>query len=140
MPYSPLLIAPMREELTSIGFTELMTAESVDAWMAPKTGTALLVVNFVDGASAGFLRPAVAEALQRQIPKPDRMATVFAAQDIEATERARSYFGDVPASEPSAALFKDGELVWFIPRHRIHGRERDDLIGEFTGAFQEHCG
>lgn len=76
MPYSPLLIAPMRKELSSIGFTELLTAESVDAWMAQKTGTALLAVNSASGASAGFLRPALTEVLQRPIPKPERLATV----------------------------------------------------------------
>ena len=140
MPYSPLLIAPMRKELSSIGFTELLTAESVDAWMAQKTGTALLAVNSASGASAGFLRPALTEVLQRPIPKPERLATVFAGQDVAATERARSYFGDVSASEPSVALFLDGEMVYFVPRYRIEGRDRADLIADFAWAFVEYRG
>ena len=140
MGYSPLLVRPMREELTSIGFTELLTATAVDEWMAQKSGTALLAVNFVDGASAGFLRPALAKVLQRSIPKPDRLATVFAVQDEQATAQARSYFADVPASEPSAALFQEGELVWFLPRHRITARDSDQIADDLQAAFAEYCG
>ncbi len=138
MPYSPLLVKPMREELTSIGVQELMSSQDVDAFMADKSGTALLVVNSVCGCAAGMARPGVRQALE-QGRKPDRVATVFAGQDLEATARARSYFADIPPSSPSIALFKDGELVYFIPRHRIEGRSADALAGDLAAAFEEHC-
>ena len=89
MPYSPLLVKPMREELTSAGVKELLTAQDVDAFMAEKQGTALLIVNSVCGCAAGMARPGVRMALQHE-RKPDRVATVFAGQDLEATARARS--------------------------------------------------
>lgn len=135
--FSPLLVAPMREELTSIGFQELLTAGDVDSFMAPRTGTALLVVNYVDGCSAGMLRPALTEVLQREIPKPDRLGTVFAKQDEAATARARTYLPDVEPSEPSIALFRDGELVWFMGRHRMERRDPQDIAGDLEVAFAE---
>ncbi len=137
MPYSPLLVRPMREELTSIGVEELLTADQVDQWMNDKTGTKLLVINSVCGCAAGMARPGVRQAIAGE-ERPDRVATVFAGQDLEATARARSYFGQIPPSSPSIAYFKDGELVYFLPRHRIEGRSADQVAADLTNAFAEH--
>lgn len=138
MPYSPLLVKPMREELTSAGVHELLTAEAVDDFMKEKDGTALLVINSVCGCAAGMARPGIRQALEHGVT-PDRTATVFAGQDLEATARARTYFEDIPPSSPSMAFFKDGELVWFMPRHRIEGRTADDVASDLTQVFDEHC-
>jgi len=138
MPYDPRLVQPMREELTRIGVQELRTAGEVDTFMANKSGTALVVVNSVCGCAAGMARPGVRLALQSDI-KPDRIATVFAGQDIDATERARSYFGQFPPSSPSLALFKDGECVHFVPRHMIEGRDAVTVANGLVTAFQKHC-
>ncbi len=138
MPYSELLVRPMREELTSVGVTELRTAQDVDAFMADKSGTAMLVVNSVCGCAAGMARPGIRQALQHG-RKPDRVATVFAGQELEATARARSYFADIPPSSPSIAFLKEGELVYFLPRHRIEGRTADAVAGDLVTVFEEHC-
>ena len=138
MPYSPLLVKPMRDELTSIGVKELLTAQDVDAFMNEKEGTALLIVNSVCGCAAGMARPGVRLALQHD-RRPDRVATVFAGQDLEATARARSYIADIPPSSPSLAFFKDGELVHFTPRHRIEGRDAQAVAAEWVGVFDEFC-
>jgi putative YphP/YqiW family bacilliredoxin len=138
MPYSPLMIRPMREELVGAGFEELMSPEQVDAFLGERSGTALLVINSVCGCAAGMARPGVRLALQ-QGPRPDRLATVFAGQEIEATARARAHFADIPPSSPSMALFKDGELVWFLPRHRIEGRDALAVAADLRAAFAEHC-
>jgi len=134
VPYSPMLVKPMREELTSAGVKELTTAADVEAWMNEKAGTAMLVVNSVCGCAAGAARPAVRLAMQ-SADRPDRVATVFAGQDLEATARARAQFADIPPSSPSIALFKDGELVYFVPRHRIEGRSAQQLADDLAGAF-----
>lgn len=140
MPYSPLLVKPMREELTQLGISELQTADEVDRFMAEaKAGTSLLVVNSVCGCAAGMARPGVRLALQHG-RRPDRVASVFAGQDLEATARARSYFAEVPPSSPCFALIKDGELVTFVPRHRIEGRDAGSVAKDLTAAFEEHCG
>ncbi len=138
MPYSPMLVRPMKEELTAAGFRELLTAADVDALMAEKSGTTLLVVNSVCGCAAGMARPGVRLALESEV-KPDRLVTVFAGQDLEATARMRSYMADIPPSSPSMALFKDGELVYFIPRHRIEGRSAAALAQDLAGAFSQFC-
>jgi putative YphP/YqiW family bacilliredoxin len=122
MPYSPLMIKPMREELAAAGFEALMTPADVDRFLGEASGTALLVVNSVCGCAAGMARPGARLALQSG-PRPERLGTVFAGQDLEATARARQLFGEIPPSSPSMALFKDGGLVWFLPRHRIEGRD-----------------
>ena len=122
MPYDPELVKPMREELTSLGVTELLTAEEVDTFLAENSGTTLVVVNSVCGCAAGMARPAVRTALAGD-HAPDRTCTVFAGQDLDATARARSFFEDYPPSSPSFALLKDGEVVHFVPRHRIEGHE-----------------
>ena len=134
MPYSPMLVQPMRDELTTAGAEELLTAADVDRWMNEKQGTALLVINSVCGCAAGAARPAVRLALEGTV-RPDRVATVFAGQDLEATARARGYFADIPPSSPSMALFKDGELVYFVPRHRIEGRPAQQLAAALQQAF-----
>ena len=129
----------MREELTRIGVTELTTAAAVDDFMADKTGTTFVVVNSVCGCAAGGARPAVALALQHDT-KPSRFGTVFAGQDVEATQRAREHFGEVPPSSPCMALFKDGELVHFLPRHMIEGRSDREIAFDLVNAFDQHCG
>lgn len=136
MPYDPMLIAPMRAELSSLGAKELLTKEDVDQWMAAKEGTSLLVINSVCGCAAGQARPAVQLALKSEL-RPERVATVFAGQDLQATERARSYFADLPPSSPSMALFKDGKLVHFLPRHRIESRDAQSIAGELSEAFMK---
>ncbi len=138
MPYDPMLVQPMREEMTSMGFDELTTGAEVDEFMAESAGTKLLVVNSVCGCAAGMARPGVRLALQR-LGKPDRLGTVFAGQDLEATERARSYFADYPPSSPSIALFKDGELVHFVPRHQIEGRAAEMVAEDLAAALEAHC-
>lgn len=140
MPYPEEMVAPLRAELTRIGFTELKSAADVDRWMAEgKQGTSMLVVNSVCGCAAAGARPGVTVAL-RHAAKPGRVATVFAGQDLEATARARSYFGDVPPSSPSIALFKDGKLVHFVPRHMIEGRDGRTVGFDLVTAFDAWCG
>jgi putative YphP/YqiW family bacilliredoxin len=133
------MVAPMREELSSVGFDELRTAEDVEAFMNQGEGSALLVLNSVCGCAAGQARPGVRKALEHAV-KPDRLGTVFAGQDVEATARARGYFADIPPSSPSIALFKDGELIYFVPRHRIESRSADDVAADLTGAFDRYFG
>ncbi len=137
MPHSPLMVQPMREELVRAGFAELRTPEEVDTFLANREGTAMLVVNSVCGCAAGQARPGVRLALQHPTA-PRRLATVFAGQDLEATARARAHFAEIPPSSPSVALFKDGELVYFVPRHRIEGRSADQVAADLTAAFERH--
>ena len=141
MPYPSLLVQPFRDELTRIGVSELMTAADVDEFMKAMketSGTALLVINSVCGCAAGKARPGLRIALE-QARLPDRMGTVLAGQDIEATARARSYFADIPPSSPSLAFFKDGELVYFMPRSDIEGREADAIARDLAEVFSQHC-
>lgn len=138
MPYSPLLVKPMREELTSIGFEELMSAEDVDRWMEDTSGTSLLIINSVCGCAAGMARPGVRLSLENG-KVPDRLVTVFAGQETEATAQARSKFPQIPPSSPSMAMFKDGEIVFFLPRHRIEGRSAEDVANDLRGAYDTHC-
>jgi putative YphP/YqiW family bacilliredoxin len=133
-----MLVKPMREELTSAGVEELLTAADVDRWLGQRQGTALLVVNSVCGCAAGAARPGVRVALQGGA-RPDRVATVFAGQDLEATSRARAHFADIPPSSPSMALFKDGELVYFVPRHRIEGKMPQEVAADLAQAFERWC-
>lgn len=137
MPYSPLLVKPMREELTRLGIEELLTPEDVDRFMAHRDGTSLLVINSVCGCAAGMARPGIAMAISGEA-RPDRMATVFAGQDLEATQHARSFMPEIPPSSPSIALFKDGELAWFLPRHRIEGRSAEQVAEDLEAAFADH--
>lgn len=135
MPYDPMLVQPMREELTSIGVKELRTAAEVDAALTAP-GLTMVVVNSVCGCAAGGARPGVAQAMQHGV-LPDQVVTVFAGQDLEATERARSYFTGMPPSSPSIALLRDGELVGFMPRHHIEGRTPEMIAASLTKAFDE---
>ncbi len=136
--YPEVLLIPMREELTRAGAQELRTAAEVDAALADKNGTALVVVNSVCGCAAGKMRPGVRMALQSAV-RPDRVYTVFAGQDKEATERARQHFGAYPPSSPSLALYRNGELVHFVPRSEIESRTADDIARGLTSAFAQHC-
>ncbi len=138
MPYPELMVKPMRQELTTVGFEELTNAQEVEAWMAEQDDTAFLVVNSVCGCAAGMARPGALMALDHS-KRPQRLATVFAGQDVEATAAARSHFADMPPSSPSMALWKDGELVFFMPRHRIEGRDMEAVATDLKAAFDEHC-
>ena len=137
MPYSPLIVNPMKQELTSIGFQELLTPEDVDTFMSDQAGSAMLVINSVCGCAAGQARPGVHRALKNE-NRPERLVTVFAGQETEATKQARSYFADIPPSSPSIALFKDGELVYFVPRHRIESRSAEEVAADLSSAFDRY--
>ena len=138
MRYPEMMIAPMREDLRSIGFQELTTADEVDAVLGGEKRTTLLVVNSVCGCSAGAARPAVQMSLQNE-HKPEVMATVFAGQDMEATERARDYISGYPPSSPAVALFRGGELIWMLERHQIQGRLPEQIAEDLKQAYDEHC-
>jgi putative YphP/YqiW family bacilliredoxin len=140
MPYPELMVRPMREELTRLGVTELTSLEQVDAALANTEGTALVFVNSICGCAAGAARPALAMALHQASARPDRLYTVFAGQDLEATARARSYFGEYEPSSPSIALLRDGDVVHFIHRHMIEGRSPQAIAAELVRAWAEHCG
>lgn len=137
MPYDPVLVQPMREELTRIGFEELTTPAEVDAFME-RPGTKLLVVNSVCGCAAGQARPGVAIALQHET-RPAHVGTVFAGQDVEATARARAFFADYPPSSPSVALLRDKDVLFFMPRHAIEGAPAQVVAFNLVQAFDEHC-
>jgi len=138
MPYPEIMIRPMREDLTRLGVEELKTPEAVDETIRNSKGTLMVVVNSICGCAAGKARPGVALALQNEV-KPNKVATVFAGADIEATERARSYFTGYGPSSPSIALLKDGELVYMLERYQIEGRNAHEIAGELTQAFEKYC-
>jgi putative YphP/YqiW family bacilliredoxin len=138
MSYPEIMIRPMREELTRLGVEELKTADAVDATLQNSSGTVMVVVNSICGCAAGKARPGVALALQHDV-RPDKVATVFAGADIDATERARSYFTGYPPSSPSIALLKDGQLVYMMERRQIEGKDAPQIARELTQAFEKHC-
>lgn len=138
MAYPEIMIRPMREELTRLGIEELKTAGAVDATLQNSKGTVMVIVNSICGCAAGKARPGVALAL-RHDARPDKVATVFAGADIEATERARGYFTGYPPSSPSIALLKDGELVFMLERRQIEGKDASQIAQELTQAFDQHC-
>ena len=138
MPYPEFMVAPMREDLVKIGFTELRSPEDVDRILGEGTATTLVALNSVCGCAAGMMRPAVYLSLQGQ-KKPEVLTTVFAGQDMEATQRTRDYITGYPPSSPSVALFKDGELVYFMERHLIEGRHPEDIAADLQAAYEEHC-
>ena len=138
MPYPEMLIAPMRGEMTAMGARELKTAAAVDDAVKTTSGTLMLVVNSVCGCAAGKARPGIAMAL-RNAKRPDVLATVFAGADIEATDRARSYFTGYPPSSPSLGIFRDGKLVYMLERRDIESRSADMIAAELTRAFDEVC-
>ena len=137
MPYPEMMVAPMREDLVRIGFQELRTADEVDAVLGGEKRSVLVAVNSVCGCSAGAMRPAVAKAMEHETV-PELKTTVFAGQDLEATERAREYFTGYPPSSPSVALLKDGDLVYMMERHQIEGRSADQIAEDLKAAFDEH--
>lgn len=137
--YPEPLVAPMRTDLTSAGFTELRTAEDVDQHLKDHKGTTLLVVNSVCGCAAGAARPGVRWAIEQTKKKPDHLTTVFAGVDKEAVAKAREYTLPYPPSSPSIALFKDGELVHFVERHHIEGRNAQMIGDHLLEVFEEYC-
>jgi putative YphP/YqiW family bacilliredoxin len=137
--YPEQLVAPMRTDLTSVGFTELKTSEEVDKHLQNTKGTTLLVINSVCGCAAGAARPGVKWALQNSSKKPDNLATVFAGVDKDAVSKAREYTLPYPPSSPSIALFKDGELVHFVERHHIEGRNAQMIGQHLVEVFDEFC-
>src|ERR687889_1739312 len=138
MPYNPALVAPMRAEVTRLGVRELTTASEVDAMLGDQRGTMLVFVNSVCGCAAGNARPALSLALKHSVV-PQQVVTVFAGQDLEAAARARQYFGEYQPSSPSMALFLDGEVVHFVPRHQIEGRAPQAIAANLTAAFDKFC-
>ena len=137
--YPEILVIPMREELTCLGVEELKTAADVDRELAAQQGTAMVIVNSICGCAAGRMRPAIRTALENR-SKPDRLFTVFAGQDAEATDRARSYFTGYRPSSPSIALFRDGQLVHMLQRSDIEHRDPTDIAAELRKLFDQHCG
>jgi putative YphP/YqiW family bacilliredoxin len=135
--YPEHFIAPMREELTELGFEELRTPEAVDTAVA-RPGTTLLVVNSVCGCAAGKARPGIAMALNHT-PKPVHLATVFAGGDVEATAQARAHLAPYPPSSPSIALLKDGKVAFMLERRDIEGRPADRIAQVLAEAFDQHC-
>ena len=138
MPYPEELIAPMRHDLVQLGFTELRTPAEVDEVLGTEQRTMMVAINSVCGCSAGGMRPGVAVSLTNEA-KPDVLLSVFAGQDLEATERAREYFTGYPPSSPAVALMKDGELVYMMERHQIEGRHPLEIADTLKAAYDEFC-
>ena len=136
--YPELMVIPMREELVRAGIAEARTAEDVDATVA-KPGTTLLVVNSICGCAAGKMRPGVRLALGSSSNLPDHMITVFAGQDREATDRARSYLEGNPPSSPAVAILRDGKLVYLMQRSVIEQATAPQIATELARAFDEFC-
>lgn len=140
MPYPEMLVAPMRQDLVQLGFQQLQSASEVDEALGNTQESTLLVVNSVCGCAAGALRPAVALSLtDASSPRPARLTTVFAGQDLDATERARTYLTGYPPSSPAVALLKEGELVFMLERHQIEGYGPDMIATVLKNAYEEYC-
>ncbi|RIV17811.1 BrxA/BrxB family bacilliredoxin [Fibrisoma montanum] len=137
--YPPHLLVPMREDLTSVGFQELTTPDEVVETMESTKGTMLVVVNSVCGCAAGAARPGVKAALANSQVKPDKLVTVFAGADLDATAKMREFLLPYPPSSPSIGIFKDGELVHFIERHHIEGRSAQMIAQHLEMALEEFC-
>lgn len=138
MPYDERFVTPMREELTRLGVREMRTPADVDETLRDAAGTTLVVVNSICGCAARNARPAVALALQHE-RVPGTLTTVFAGQDLDATERARSYFTGYRPSSPQIGLLKDGKLVYMLERHQIEGRNAAAIAQDLVAAFDAHC-
>lgn len=136
--YPEIMVIPMREELTRLGIEELRTAADVDRVLQSQLGTTMVVVNSICGCAAGRMRPAVRMALQHAT-RPDKVVTVFAGQDQEATERARSYFTGHPPSSPSIGILRGGKLVYMMQRSQIETREAGAIAADLKAAFDQHC-
>lgn len=139
MRYPEEFIGPMRQELTQLGVLETRTPEEVDAVLQPQSGTVMMVINSMCGCAAGRARPGIALAL-RHGTLPDKVATVFAGADLEATARVREYLSDYPPSSPSVALFRDGKPVFMLHRHQIENRDATEIAQVLTEAFDQFCG
>ncbi len=137
MPYSEMMIRPMREELSRLGIEETRTPEQVEAAL-DTDGTVMVVVNSVCGCAAGKARPGIAKALAGGVT-PDKVVTVFAGADVDATERARSYFAPYPPSSPQIAIMRDRKVLFMLERHEIQDRTADQIASELSEAFAEHC-
>lgn len=137
--YPPHLVAPMKKDLTEVGFQSLETAADVDGFMADPKGISMVVVNSVCGCAAGAARPGIKAALAFSDLKPDNLVTVFAGADNEATAKMREYLLPYPPSSPCIAMFKDNELIHFIERHHIEGRNAQMIAEHLVGAFEEFC-
>src|SRR5262245_29508160 len=138
MAYPEFFVEPMRQELTALGVEELRTPDQVDQAVQGTPGTLLVVVNSVCGCAAGKARPGIALALRHGV-KPDRVASVFAGFDVDATDRARQYFAGYPPSSPSIALFRDQQLVFMLERRHIENRDALAIASELTSAFEKFC-
>jgi bacilliredoxin len=138
MPYPDFFVAPMRQELTSLGVRELRTPADVDAAVAGTTGTLLVFVNSVCGCAAGKARPGLALALRHGV-RPDALTSVFAGFDVEATDRARAYFTGRFPSSPSIALLQGGRLVYMLERSQIENRDALAIAAELSAAFDRYC-
>src|ERR1700688_866659 len=136
--YPEIMVIPMREELTRMGVQELRTAEEVDRAIVNQPGTTMVIVNSICGCAAGRMRPALRLALQNSV-RPEKTFSVFAGQDIEGTERARSYFTGYPSSSPSIALLRDGKLIYMMQRSDIEHREAADIAVELKKTFDKFC-
>ena len=136
--YPEIMVVPMREELTRLGVEELRTAAEVDRAVQGQPGTTMVVVNSICGCAAGRMRPAVRLSLQHAT-KPDKVVSVFAGQDKEATARARSYFTGYPPSSPSIAILREGKLVYMMQRNQIETREASAIAADLKAAFDQHC-
>lgn len=137
--YPEQLVAPMRTDLTAAGFKELKTPDQVESELTDHKGTTLLVINSVCGCAAGAARPGIKWALQNSAKKPDSLTTVFAGVDKEAVAKAREFTLPYPPSSPAIALFKDGELVHFVERHHIEGRNAQMIGQHLVEVFEEYC-
>src|SRR5438105_2774455 len=138
MPYPEILIKAMREDLTRFGVEETRTPEEVDKVIHDTQGTVMVVVNSVCGCAAGLARPAIGMALKHSVV-PDKVVTVFAGGDVEATERARSYFKGFFPSSPSVGILRDGKIVFMLERHQIEGRDPNAIAKDLTDAFDRVC-
>lgn len=138
MPYPEMMVAPMREDLVRVGFTEMKTSQDVDTILGSEKRTTLVAINSICGCAAAMMRPAVAHSLTGE-KKPEVLTTVFAGQDMEATDRTREYITGFPPSSPAIALFKDGELAYFMERHQIEGRHPQEISDDLRAAYEQHC-
>jgi len=136
--YPEVMVVPMREELTRLGIDELHTVDEVDQALKNRPGTAMVVVNSICGCAAGRMRPAVRMALQNSV-KPEKSFSVFAGQEKDATDRARSYFTGYPPSSPSIGILRDGELVYMMQRRYIESREAPAIAADLKAAFDRFC-
>ena len=138
MRYPEEFIGPMREELTRLGAIETRTPQAVNEILKPGNGTVMMVINSMCGCAAGRARPGIARALKHSV-LPDKVATVFAGGDMEATALVRDYLKDYPPSSPSVAIFRDGKPVFMFHRHQIENREAHEIAQSLTEAFDEYC-